>query len=192
MTPTIEPGPARSDGDPTDWLLAAGQGDQQAFARLYDELAPLVYGLVLRVTRNRAIAEEVSQEVFLEVWRLARRFDADRGTARSWVTAIAHRRAVDRVRSEQAARNREDREGRRVTPGPEPVADQIVTLVEHERVWQALSQLNEAQREALVLAFYGGHSYSRVAKILDQPEGTVKSRIRDGLRKVRHLLEVMA
>ncbi|MCL4148156.1 UNVERIFIED_CONTAM: hypothetical protein GTU68_021712 [Idotea baltica] len=149
----------------------------------------MVHGLVLRVIRNPAMAEEVTQEVFVELWRLAPRYDVTKGSPRAWAASIAHRRAVDRVRSEQAARNRDERDGRYSTTPHDSVAEEVETKFDHEQVGLALRQLAEPQREALALAFYGGHTYVNVAKILSVPEGTIKTRIRDGLARIRDILE---
>lgn len=170
-------------------LEGAAGGDQQAFARFYDLISPMVYGLVLRVIRNPALAEEVTQEVFVELWRLAPRYDSSKGSPRAWASAIAHRRAVDRVRSEQAARNRDERDGQSSSVPHDSVVEAVETKFDHERVGKALGQLGEAQREALTLAFYGGHTYVNVARMLSVPEGTIKTRIRDGLARIRDIME---
>ncbi len=185
----VAPIGARSADELTVALARAAAGDQQAFARFYDLAAPMIYGLVLRVIRNPALAEEVTQEVFVELWRLAPRYDRTKGSARAWASAIAHRRAIDRVRSEQAARNRDERDGRSVETPHDSVAEAVETKFDHEQVGHALGQLGEAQREALTLAFYGGHTYVNVARILAVPEGTIKTRIRDGLARIRDILE---
>ena len=178
-------------GDPHGELLArVVRGDEAAFADLYDALAPRVHGTVLRVLRDPAMAEEVTQEVFVELWRTAPRHDATRARVATWAVMIAHRRAVDRVRSEQASRQRDDRvaaEAEPADPGPSGV---VVDRLEAERVRQALHQLTDLQRDAITLAYYGGHSYREVARRLDVPEGTVKTRIRDGLIRFRDTLGV--
>jgi len=167
-------------------LVKAGRGDEQAFALLYDEVSAMVFGVIRRVVRDPALAAEVSQEVFVEVWRLAPRFDASRGSAHSWVATIAHRRAVDRVRSEQARRDREDADHTSNTRREfDEVAAEVTAAQEHEDVKEALDSLTEAQREAVTLAYYGGHTYREVARMLDVPEGTIKTRIRDGLIRLR-------
>jgi RNA polymerase sigma-70 factor (ECF subfamily) len=175
------------------WLMErAGRGDEQAFSQIYDQLAGLVYGIVRRVVRDPAQSQEVAQEVFLEIWRLAPRHDRARGSVRSWVATIAHRRAVDRVRAEQAARDREQRQ-HRLDPSPtDTVAEEIDDRFEHDRVRRALSKLTDAQREALELAYYGGYTYREVAMMLRTPHGTVKTRIRDGLIRLRDQLGVIA
>lgn len=182
-------------GDPAAKLdatmSAVARGDETAFAELYDQLAPVVHGVVLRVVRNPAQAEEVTQEVFLEIWRLAARYDRTKGAPKSWCCAIAHRRAVDRVRSEQAARDREDRDHLRAPPPPgdsveEAVAEQFLA----QRVRDGLDALTDLQRSAVELAYYGGHTYREVAVLLDIAEGTAKTRIRDGLIRLRDHLGV--
>ena len=166
-------------------LQKAGRGDQAAFAELYDELAPMVHGVVRKVVRDPAISEEVTQEVFVELWRLAARFDGSKGSARSWASTLAHRRAIDRVRSEQATRDRQDREAAQVAPSVDVVSTEVEAGLEQVRVRRALAQLSELQREAVELAYFGGHTYREVAMLLDVAEGTVKSRIRDGLIRLR-------
>ena len=168
-------------------VLRAARGDEAAFADLYDDVSPLVWGIVSRVLRNRAQAEEVVQEVFLDLWRQAPRFDPQRGSARGWAATIAHRRAVDRVRSEEAARLREGRtallETRQERSEPDPVA-----VIEQDLVRRAVAGLPPAERQALELAYFGGHSYRSVARLLEVPEGTVKTRIRTGLKRLRMAL----
>lgn len=173
--------------DPHVGLVSrAARGDESAFAGLYDLLAPLVHGVAARVVRDPSIAEEVTQEVFVELWRTAPRYDETRGSVRSWATTVAHRRAVDRVRSEQAARDRHDKDGRQVVAGPhDPVAHEVETTLDRSRVRRALEALSESQREAVELAYFGGHTYREVAALLGVPEGTVKTRIRDGMIRLR-------
>ena len=173
--------------DPTgDLLRRAGRGDQSAFAELYDALSPLVYGVVLKVVRDPSQAEEVAQEVFVELWRLAARFDGTKGSAKTWAATLAHRRAIDRVRSEQASRVRQDRDANQtVRPERDAVASEVEASFEQVRVRRALTQLSELQREAVELAYFGGHTYREVAVLLNVAEGTVKSRIRDGMIRLR-------
>jgi RNA polymerase sigma-70 factor, ECF subfamily len=165
-------------------LLAAGRGDEDAFARLYDSLAPAVYGLARRVVRDPARAEEIVQEVFLSVWRFATRFDPERGSARSWVLTLTHRRAVDVVRRDAAASERERRVGTHDTPF-DTVLEETTTRLEGERVRQCLDTLTELQRESVMLAYYGGYTYPEVSALLDTNLSTIKTRMRDGLIRLR-------
>ncbi len=172
--------------DPLGGLLRlAGRGDQAAFGQLYDQLAPVVFGVVLKVVRDPAQSEEVAQEVFVELWRLAARYDGTRGSVMSWAATMAHRRAIDRVRSEQSARNRVAREVSNLVPDHDDVVGQVETTLDQARVRRALEQLSPLQREALELAYFGGHTYREVAVLLDVAEGTVKTRIRDGMIRLR-------
>ena len=173
---------------PLDELLRrTARGDEAAFAQAYDRVAARVYGLTLRVLRAPALAEEVTQEVMVEVWRTASRFDADRGSAISWVLTLAHRRAVDRVRSTQASLDRE----RRVAAGEvahDDVTEQVVGRLEQQAVRRCLRGLTDIQREAIDLAYYGGYTYREVAALLSVALPTVKTRIRDGLIRLRDCL----
>ena len=174
-------------------LQRVAAGDQTAFARLYDLLSPRVFGLILRVLVDRAQSEEVLQEVFLEVWRSASRFAPNRGQGRTWVLTLAHRRAVDRVRASQASSDRDVRIGfRDLDVAHDGVAEQVELRVEAERVTTALRHLPEAQREALTLAYYGGYSQSEIAALVGAPLGTIKTRMRDGLSRLRAEMGVTA
>jgi RNA polymerase sigma-70 factor, ECF subfamily len=188
--------PVTASAAPTstdDLLLAAARGDQAAFAALYDQVAGSVYGVVRRVVRDPAHSEEVAQEVLVEVWRTAARFDPDRGNAQTWILTMAHRRAIDRVRSEQASRDRTERHGLRDRGRPhDEVTEQVEIRLEHEQVREALTTLTDLQREAVELAYYGGHTYREVAELLDTPLGTIKTRMRDGLIRLRDALGVTA
>jgi RNA polymerase sigma-70 factor (ECF subfamily) len=164
-------------------------GDQSAFATLYDELAPLVYGVTKRVLHDAAYAEEVTQEVFLEIWRQAPRFDGSRGSVRSWAATIARRRAVDRVRSEQAHRDRH-RADAAVADPPPPATDEVALDRElRARAAAALGKLSEPQREALELAYFGGFTHVEIADRLGIALGTAKTRVRDGLIRLRQVME---
>jgi RNA polymerase sigma-70 factor (ECF subfamily) len=169
------------------------QGDQDAFAELYDALSPAVHGTSLRVLRDPDHAAEVTQEVMVEVWRTAPQFDPRRGTARAWVVTMAHRRAIDRVRAVQAQRDRDQRVLDTDFARPfDEVAEQVEQTLEAERVRHCLDGLTDTQRESVTLAYYDGRSYREVADHLDAPLPTVKSRIRDGLTRLRDCLGVAA
>ncbi|MBQ3359902.1 MULTISPECIES: ECF RNA polymerase sigma factor SigK [Microbacterium] len=176
-----------------DLLLAIAAGDQRAFAELYDLLSSRVFGLILRVLVNRSQSEEVLQEVFLEIWQSASRFAPNKGQGRTWIMTMAHRRAVDRVRSSQSSSDRDVRAGLRdIGVAHDSVAEQVELSMEGERVVGALSGLPEAQREAIVLAYYGGYSQNEIAALLGAPLGTIKTRMRDGLTRLRSAMGVMA
>ena len=172
-------------------LKRSARGDQAAFATLYDATSARVHGLVLRVVRDRAQSEEVTQEVFLEVWRQASRFDPARGSALAWLMTIAHRKAVDRVRSAEAATRRDESyEHRNHAPAQDVTADTAHASLEAHRVRSAVKQLTDVQREAIELAYFGGYTHTEVAALLDLPVGTAKTRIRDGLIRLRDAIGV--
>lgn len=167
-------------------LQRVAQGDQNAFARVYDLMSPRAFGLILRVLVDRSQSEEVLQEVFLEIWQSAYKFAPNRGQGRSWVLTIAHRRAVDRVRSSQASSDRDVRAGYRdLDVAHDSVAEHVELKIEGRRVAKALAILPEAQREAIALAYYGGYSQSEIAALVGAPLGTIKTRMRDGLSRLR-------
>jgi len=177
----------------TDLLLRTAEGDRTAFADLYDMLSARVFGLILRVLVDRSQSEEVLQEVFLEVWQSAGRFAPNKGQGRSWVLTIAHRRAVDRVRASQSSSDRDVRVGLRdLEVAHDSVAELVELRVEGQRVAGALAALPAPQREAIVLAYYGGYSQSEIAALVGTPLGTVKTRMRDGLSRLRTRLGVTA
>lgn len=170
-------------------LSRAAAGDQEAFASLYDAVAPRVHGLARRVVRDAAVAEEVTQEVFLQVWREASRFDPARGSALAWLLTLTHRRAVDRVRAEQAQSDRLHRyESRSSTTPYDVTAERATERLEAVRVRRALDDVGEPHRSALELAYLEGLTHQEVAERTGVPLGTAKTRIRDGLRKLRHTM----
>jgi RNA polymerase sigma-70 factor (ECF subfamily) len=188
-----QPEAAASDPSVDDLLVAAGGGDRAAFGALYDRTSARVFGLVRRIVVDPAQAEEVTQDVYLEIWQTAPRFDRDRGSAISWMFTLAHRRAVDRVRSAQSARDRDLRVGARDLDVPvDTVAESAEVRIEHERAHEALAGLSDLQRECVALAYYGGLTQSEIAERLGVPLGTVKTRLRDGMIRLRHLLGVTA
>lgn len=174
-------------------LLRIADGDRAAFAELYDMLSSRVFGLILRVLVNRSHSEEVLQEVFLEVWQSAARFAPNRGQGRTWILTVAHRRAVDRVRASQARANRDVRAGLKDIGIPhDTVAEQAELGIAGQQAVTALGALPETQREALVLAYFGGYSQSEIAALVGSPLGTIKTRMRDGLTRLRNEMGVTA
>ena len=191
LRPVPDTGGEAQAASDDDLLLRTARGDQEAFSALYDRLAGPVFGVVRKVLRDPAQSEEVAQEVLVEVWRTAGRFDTDRGSARTWVLTMAHRRAIDRVRSEQASRDRTERVGHRHRErAHDMVAEQVQTRFEHEQVRVALDALTDLQREAVELAYYRGHTYREVSELLNVPLGTIKTRMRDGLIRLRDAMGV--
>jgi RNA polymerase sigma-70 factor (ECF subfamily) len=167
-------------------LHAVARGDQPAFSQLYDRMQPRVLGLAMRILRDIGHAEEVTQEVFLEVWQLADHFDAEKGSATSWILRKTHSRSIDRVRSSQSRRARDQRIGVRDLLEPHhDVLDLVALKINSEKVGKALGTLPDAQREAVALAHLGGYSHSEVSQILQVPIGTVKTRIRAGIDRLR-------
>jgi RNA polymerase sigma-70 factor, ECF subfamily len=172
-----------------DLLPRVAAGELAAFGELYDALAPAVYGLARRVVRDPGAAEDVTQEVFTEAWRQAARYDPARGSARGWLLTITHRRAVDAVRSLQAARSREERVTREAPTLVPDVDGQVIEAEERSAVHRCLEALTPLQRESVVLAFYQGYTYPQVATLLGRPLPTIKTRMRDGLIRLRDCLE---
>ncbi|OIJ65279.1 sigma-70 family RNA polymerase sigma factor [Streptomyces mangrovisoli] len=168
-------------------------GDQDAFAGLFDAVAGSVLGVARAVLRDHAQSEEVAQEVLVEVWRTAPRYRPDRGTAINWILTLAHRRAVDRVRSVEAAAARDTRAALLDrTPEFDQVTEQVETRLEQQQVRRCLRTLTDLQRQSVTLAYYRGLTYREVAEALALPLGTVKTRLRDGLIRLRDCLGVTA
>ena len=192
--PTGAPSP--EEGAPAGAVLAdqlqrASRGDQQAFASLYDATSARAYGMALRVVRNPALAEEVVQDAYLDAWRSSARFDPDRGSAIGWLLTIVHRKAVDRVRSVEASTQRDTtyhRESHVVEH--DETSEAVQGSLEAQRVRGAVATLTEVQREAVELAYFGGYTHREVATMLDVPVGTAKTRIRDGLIRLRDTMGV--
>jgi RNA polymerase sigma-70 factor (ECF subfamily) len=175
-----------TDADLAEALL---RRREDALAEIYRREASAVFGLAMRLTRNQALAEEVSQEVFVRLWRNPERFDPARGTLRSYLLAHAHGRSVDLIRSESSRRMREDREANLVAEAGWSLEEEVMEMQMAEQVRAAVATLHPGERSAIELAYFGGHSYREVAQILDQPEGTVKSRIRTGLKRLHEQLD---
>jgi RNA polymerase sigma-70 factor (ECF subfamily) len=183
------PRPATLD----ELLPRVARGDDVAFEQLYQHLSAPIFGLVQRVLRDPAQSEEVAQEVFLELWRSATRYSPERGSVMSWAMTIAHRKSVDRVRSAQASTERDTRAARASnTPAFDEVTEVVSGRLEREQVRRCLGSLTELQRESVMLAYYQGYTYREVAHLLDSPLGTVKTRLRDGLIRIRDCMGVTA
>jgi RNA polymerase sigma-70 factor (ECF subfamily) len=166
-------------------VVAIGRYRQDALAEAYRRHAGAVYGLARRLLFEAALAEEVVQEVFLRLWNNPDRFDSDRGTLRSYLLAQTHGRSVDLLRSESARRTREERQARETAEAGYDVEHEVWDLATAEGVRTAMARLPEPERRAIQLAYFGGHTYRDVALMLNEPEGTVKSRIRSGLKRLR-------
>jgi len=178
----------RREADDATLARAVGEQDEGALNELYRRYAGPCLGLACRVLRDRTLGEEVVQEVFVRTWREPGRFDPERGTMRSFLLAQVHGRAVDLLRAESARRAREEREALRAPDVDIDLEREVVQLTEAEAVRKALSALSDDERRAIELAYFGGHTYREVAVLLEQPEGTVKSRIRAGLLRLRAAL----
>jgi RNA polymerase sigma-70 factor (ECF subfamily) len=183
------PAQRRERTELVELMALVAQGDQSAFAALYDATSATVFGIVRRILLDVAQAEEVTQEVYVDAWRYATRFDAKLGSPASWLNTIAHRKAVDRVRSVERSTQRDQRhfeaESRRYEPD---VSEVVVARDDSRRVREAMQRLPEAQRTALELAYFKGCSQREVAELLDVPLGTIKTRIRDAMRRLRDYL----
>ncbi|MCT9089845.1 sigma-70 family RNA polymerase sigma factor [Streptomyces sp. ASQP_92] len=194
MKETVHISGARQVGPDLPELLArAARGDEQAFSSVYDAVIHPVFGLVRSVLRDPAQSEEVAQEVLVDVWRTAARYEPERGGVMNWVLTLAHRRAVDRVRSAQASAERENKAALLArTPAFDEVSEEVETRLERESVRRCLRTLTELQRESVTLAYYRGLTYREVSELLSVPLGTIKTRLRDGLIRLRDCLGVTA
>jgi RNA polymerase sigma-70 factor (ECF subfamily) len=174
--------------DGLDMLLeATARREHGAFNLVYEQLSAPVYAVIRAVLRDPAQAEEVAQEVLLEIWQVAFRYDSTKGHAKAWVLTIARRRAIDRVRSAAAAEARERRTA--TVPYLDQVSDIVEDILEREQLRRCLGSLSNLQREAIMLAFYEGYTNLQVASMLRVPVGTAKARIRDGLIKLRNVMQ---
>ncbi len=188
--PSPEEG-ASAAPDLVDLLRRCGRGEDACFAQLYDAVSSRAFGLALRVVRDPAQAEEVTQEAFLEIWRTSGRFDSDKGSPLAWVMTIVHRKSVDRVRSAEASSRRDVTYHHQTQPvAHDATAETAHASLEAHRVRTALHSLTEVQRQALELAYFGGYTHTEVATMLDLPVGTAKTRIRDGLIRLRDTMGV--
>ncbi|HZN13319.1 MAG TPA: sigma-70 family RNA polymerase sigma factor [Acidimicrobiales bacterium] len=169
-------------------VFAVARYNQDALAEAYRRHAGAVFALARRVAGDEPLAEEVTQEVFLRLWNQPERFDPERGSLRSFLLAQAHSRAVDHIRSESSRKRREDVDARRTAGGGYDVEHEVWDLAVAENVKAAVEHLPADERKAIELAYFGGHTYREVATLLNQPEGTVKSRIRNGLKRMRTTL----
>lgn len=184
--PTVQP-------DLQQLVHEVALGDQEAFATVYDAVAGSVLGVARAVLRDQAQSEEVAQEVLVEVWRTAPRYRPERGTAINWILTLAHRRAVDRVRLVEAAAARDTKAALLAhQPAYDEVTEQVENRLEQEQVRRCLRTLTEVQRQSITLAYYRGLTYREVAEVLSLPLGTVKTRLRDGLIRLRDCLGVTA
>ncbi len=179
---------AGGQGDLDRLLAAAGRGDLDAFDLIYQELHGPVFVVVRSLLRDQAQSEEVAQEVLLEIWRLAFRFDTGKGSAAAWALTIARRRAIDRIRSAAATGAREERAAMTEVSW-DVVSEAVQDSLDYQRLRGCLTRLTDLQQEAVMLAFYGGYSYPEVASILGIPVATAKTRIRDALIRLRQLMQ---
>jgi RNA polymerase sigma-70 factor (ECF subfamily) len=166
-------------------VVAIGRWREDALAEVYRRHAGAAYALARRLLNDNQLAEEILQEVFLRLWNNPERFDSERGSLRAYLLAQTHGRAVDLIRSERARRRREEREAREAPAFGDDIERQVIDLTVSEKVKEVVGRLPDDERRAIELAYFGGHTYRQVAVMLETPEGTVKSRIRSGLRRLR-------
>jgi RNA polymerase sigma-70 factor, ECF subfamily len=166
-------------------VVAIGRWQEDALAEVYRRHGGAAYGLARRLLNDKELAEEILQEVFLRLWNTPERFDSERGSLRAYLLAQVHGRSVDLLRSETSRRRREEREARETAEHGVDIEREVVDLTVADQVKEVVAELPADERRAIELAYFGGHTYRQVAVLLDQPEGTVKSRIRSGLRRMR-------
>ena len=187
-----EPGlrlvPATGGADIDALVSRVARGDSQAFDALYDLVSSAVYGVARRVVRDPTRAEDVTQDVFLEVWRKAARFDRKLGKGKTWIMTIAHRRAVDAVRRSESLKKQDQHTAPDLVTSDQP-ADALIRTEEHGEVRDCLETLTDLQLESVRLAYFNGYTYAEVASVLDKPLPTIKTRMRDGLIRLRDCLE---
>ena len=166
-------------------VVAVAKGHEPALAEIYGRHSAPVMALARRLLRSQAMAEEVAQEVFVRLWNAPEKYDADRGSLRAYLLTQTHGRSLDMLRSETSRRQREERDAVRAPARTVSTEDQVWQSRLGEDVRRALGRLPETESKAIELAYFGGQTYQMVARTLGQPEGTVKSRIRSGLKKLR-------
>lgn len=169
-------------------VTAIGRFSQEALAEAYRRHSGSVYGLARRILRDETLAEEITQEVFMRLWDNPEKYDADRGSLRSYLLAHTHGRSVDLIRAESARRTREDNDARLTAAAGPNIEEEVWEMALADHIKEALAGLAETERRAIELAYFGGHTYREVAELLGEPEGTVKSRIRAGLKRLRMTL----
>ena len=178
-------------GSEGEWIAQVADGDADAFARLYDAWSSRLFALILQIVVDRAQSEEVLQEVFLEVWRTAGSYSPARGSVRAWLVTMARRRAIDRVRSSQSSRERESR-WRDYMPDVDQTVQQVEDRLVGEQVHRALEAVGEPYRSTIELAYFTGLTHREIARRTNTPLGTVKTRIRDGMARLRRELGVQS
>lgn len=178
-------------GSEGEWIAQVADGDADAFARLYDAWSSRLFALIVQIVVDRAQSEEVLQEVFLEVWRTAGSYSPARGSVRAWLVTMARRRAIDRVRSSQSSRERESR-WRDYMPDVDQTVQQVEDRLVGEQVHRALEAVGEPYRSTIELAYFTGLTHREIARRTGTPLGTVKTRIRDGMARLRRELGVQS